>query len=369
MFTTHADVPPLGRSRRRRAAAVVAPLALIAALTGCAADGASGGASLEGPAGSDSGEAARAEPGGEAQDAAPGEDSGSNAAADVPVAERDLVHTADLAVEVDDVPDAAEEAVGVAESAGGYVVKENVSTAQGSPPHASLTLHVPQERYDGALDELSALGSRANLDRRVSDVTEEVADVDSRVESAEASLERLRELLDEAESVEDVLAVEEQISTRQQDLEALQARQETLAQQTSYGTVRLELDPPETYVEEPADDSIGFLGGLQRGWRALVGVAQAVSVAAGWVLPFAVPAAALAAAVWLPWRRRRAARSRTAEPAPAGDGAAQQTGGEDGERAESSGEHSAAEGVSQAGTGEGPSGDADGGGGPGGDRG
>lgn len=368
MFTTHADDPPIGRSRRRRAAAVVAPLALIAALTGCTAGGASGGASLEGPAGSDSGEAARAEPGGEAQDAAPGEDSGSNAAADVPVAERDLVHTADLSVEVDDVPDAAEEAVGVAESAGGYVVKENVSTAQGSPPHASLTLHVPQERYDDALDELSALGARANLDRRVSDVTEEVADVDSRVESAEASLERLRELLDEAESVEDVLAVEEQISTRQQDLEALQARQETLAQQTSYGTVRLELDPPETYVEEPADDSIGFLGGLERGWRALVGVAQAASVAAGWVLPFAVPAAALAAAAWLPWRRR-AARSRTAEPAPPGDGAAQRTGGEDGERAEPSGEQSAAEGVSQAGTGEGQRGTPDGEGGPGGDRG
>ncbi|MFD0776923.1 DUF4349 domain-containing protein, partial [Streptomonospora algeriensis] len=210
-------------------------------------------------------------------------------AAGVPVAERELVHTAELAVEVEDVPAAAEEAVGVAESAGGYVAEENVSTAQGGPPHASLVLHVPQEHYDKAVEELAALGTRADLNRRVEDVTEEVADVDSRVESAEASLERLRELLGDAESVEDVLAVEEQISTRQEDLEALQARQEALAEQTAYGTVRLDLDPPKTYVEDPAGDSIGFLGGLERGWRALVGLARAASVAVGWVLPFLVP--------------------------------------------------------------------------------
>ncbi|MFB9801063.1 DUF4349 domain-containing protein, partial [Streptomonospora salina] len=245
--------------------------------------------------------------------------SGSNPAADVSAAERDLVHTADLAVEAEDVAKAAGEAVDVAESAGGYVAAEKVSTAEGEPPHASLTLHVPQERYEAALEDLSALGARADLERRVEDVTEEVADVDSRVESAQASLDRLRELLDEAESVEDVLAVEEQISTRQEDLEALQARRETLAQQTSYGTVRLDLDPPETYVDEGAGDSIGFLGGLRRGWRALVGVARTASVAVGWLVPFAVPAAAVAAAVWLP-RRRRAARRRSEQAEHAGEG-------------------------------------------------
>ncbi|GAA4954139.1 hypothetical protein GCM10023224_44290 [Streptomonospora halophila] len=302
-------------------------------MAGCTTSGGSAGdASSAGSADGGSGErAAPAEPGAQAQGDAAGDGPGSQLAADVPVAERDLVHTADLSVEVENVRGAAEEAVDWTESTGGYVAAENVQTTEGSPPHASLTLHVPQKRYEEALEELAGLGTRSSLDRRVEDVTEQVADVDSRVESAEASLERLRELLDEAESVEDVLAVEEQISTRQQDLEALQARQESLAQQTSYGTVRLDLAPPETYVEEPADDSIGFLGGLLRGWRALVDVAQAASVAVGWLLPFVALGAAVGTPAWLLWRRRRSARGAGAEPVPTAVGAAHRSGPDSGE--------------------------------------
>ncbi|MDT0302833.1 DUF4349 domain-containing protein [Streptomonospora wellingtoniae] len=307
-------------------AAAALLLALIAALAGCtASDGSAGESPSVGSAdGQEGGRAAPAQPGAQEQEDVSG-GSGAQLAADVPVAERDLVHTADLSVEVENVRSAAEEAADWTESAGGYVAAEKVRTADGSPPHASLTLHVPQKRYEDALEELAALGTRSSLDRRVEDVTEQVADVDSRVESAEASLERLRELLDEAESVEDVLAVEEQISTRQEDLEALQARQESLAQQTSYGTVHLDLAPPETYVEEPADDSIGFLGGLQRGWRALVDVAQAAAVAVGWLLPFLALAAAVGAPAWLLWRRRRAARGPADGDSETGEGA--ETGG------------------------------------------
>ncbi|MUL43493.1 DUF4349 domain-containing protein [Streptomonospora sp. PA3] len=309
---------PRRRRRPRSAAAVLLPIALLAAAAGCTGSP-SGGVSAEAPAaGPGAGDAAQERPEGAA---APEQAPGSDQLGDVPLAERDLVHTADLAVEVENVEKAAEEAVDWTESAGGYVAAENVQTAEGGPPHASLTLHVPQKRYEDALHELAALGDRSSLDRRVEDVTEEVADVDSRVESAEASLDRLRDLLSEAETVEDVLAVEEQISTRQEDLEALQARQEALAQQTSYGTVHLDLAPPETYVQEPEGDSIGFLGGLQRGWHALVAVGSAVAVAVGWLLPFLAVAALIAVPAWLAWRRRSAAGQAARQPVAAGSGA------------------------------------------------
>ncbi|MDA0567238.1 DUF4349 domain-containing protein, partial [Streptomonospora sp. S1-112] len=312
------------RARARRPllrGAAAAPILLLALVAGCSATSSSGGAdaSREAP---EPGVAQEAPPEAQAPGGGEAADGSAGLSGDVPLADRDLVYTADLRVEVDDVDAAAERAGEWVADAGGYVSAESVHADEGDAPYASLTLQVPQDRYEDALDELAALGSQSSLDRRVADVTEEVADVDSRVESAEASLDRLRDLLADAETVEEVLAVEAEISTRQQELESLQARQEALAEQVAYSTVNLELMPPETYVADPDDDTIGFLGGLERGWRALVGLGGALAVAAGWLLPFAVLAALVGVPAWLLWRRRRGAR-----PARGGGAAPKAAGG------------------------------------------
>lgn len=258
---------------------------------------------------------------------------------DVEVGERDLVHTADLTVRVEDVAEASELAKELTIDAGGYVASESLSTPAGGTPDGSLTLRVPNEGYEGALDALGGLGERSQLQRSVVDVTEEVADVESRITSSEASLETLRGYLEEAEDVDDLLRVESEIQTRQSELESFQARLETLTNQTTYSTVNLRLTPPQTYLEDPPEEGLGFLGGLERGWRALGSLGEGVAVVVGWLLPFLVTAAVLGAVPlwWLRSRRRAAgpkgsrgragrapapaASARSGVSAPAGPGA------------------------------------------------
>ncbi|OOC54441.1 hypothetical protein NOSIN_12005 [Nocardiopsis sinuspersici] len=250
------------------------------------------------------------------------EGGGSPVGSDVEVGDRQLVHTADLSVRVEDVPEAVERAKDLTLDAGGYIASETVSTPQGGTPSGSLTLRIPSEDYEGALGGLAELGDRSNLERSVQDVTEEVADVESRVESSEAALETLRGYLEEAEDVDELLRVESEIQKRQSELEAFQARLKTLRDQTAYSTVNLTLSPPETYLEEPAEESIGFLGGLERGWRALVTFGQGAAVVAGWLLPFLAVAAVLAAGPLWWYRSRRGGRSDgTPGEAASGDGA------------------------------------------------
>ncbi|WP_245646171.1 DUF4349 domain-containing protein [Nocardiopsis trehalosi] len=297
-----------------RAGAAALTLALATALlAGCSGMGQEMSGAAPAPAAQDRGAAPEvAEEGVEAADGAAADGGG------VDVADRTRIHTADLIVQVTDVEAASEEAVAWVEEAGGFVSGQHVSTAAGEEPSATLTLRVPQDRYEDGLAALGELGTRSELRRDVQDVTEEVADVDSRVESAEASLDRLRDLLDEADTVSDVLAVETEISTRQADLESLLARQEALADQADYATVTLNLLPPASYVAETEGESIGFLGGLRHGWAALLTAGRAVAVAVGWLLPFLVVAAVAAAPVVVVWRRRRARR---AAAAPGGTGA------------------------------------------------
>ncbi|MFE3461629.1 DUF4349 domain-containing protein [Nocardiopsis aegyptia] len=243
--------------------------------------------------------------GGAAED---GGGTGAGTDVDAEVEGRDLIHTADLSVRVDDVAEASEAAKDVAVGADGYVASEHLSTPTGGAPESTLTLRIPNEGYEDALGALAELGDRSNLERSVEDVTEEVTDVESRIESAEASLETLRGYLEEAQDVDDLLEVEREIQSRQAELESLQARMESLSNLTAYSTVHLRLMPPETYIEEPAEESIGFLGGLERGWRSLVSLGEGLAVAVGWMLPFLAVAAVLGAGPWIWWRRRRAAR-------------------------------------------------------------
>ncbi|WP_052745630.1 DUF4349 domain-containing protein [Allosalinactinospora lopnorensis] len=316
------SAPPRGTSRL--IAAAVTPILAALLLAGCSSTSEqqavsdADGAAPERDTAAENGPAAP-----EAEGGADGDAGGDAAVAgsEVDARERAVVHTAELTVEVTEVEAAADDAKEWVGDAGGHVAAENIGTETGEGPRASLTLKIPADRYEEALDDLGDLGTQADLQRKVDDVTEEVADVDSRVESAEATLDRLRELLDEADSVEDVLAVESEISNRQQELEALQARQQALQDSTTFGTVNLSLLPPDSYLAEQESDSIGFTGGLVRGWRALATAAQGLAVVAGWTLPFLGVAAVAGAPVVLWLRRRVSGRpAPAAEPVAAGDG-------------------------------------------------
>ncbi|WP_017623622.1 DUF4349 domain-containing protein [Nocardiopsis chromatogenes] len=291
----------MGRGGARAAGGSAVVLAALLA-AGCGAGGdraGSSGVSQEDAAAAGGAERGAAAPE-EGGDAAAAEGGG---ALDVDAEQRQVVHTAMMTVEADDVEEAAEEAKALVADADGHVASESVSPSGAGPARATLVVKVPQDGYDAALEELAGLGERVSLEREAKDVTEEVADVDSRVESAEASLDRLRDLLADAEDVQDVLKVEKEISDRQAELEALQARQEALSTSTSFGTVELSLREPSDRPTSDGDDSIGFTGGLAYGWQALVTVAGGIAVAAGWLLPFLVVAAVLLAPIaW--WRRR-----------------------------------------------------------------
>src|SRR5690606_15170365 len=308
---TDAAYPAPSRTAVRAAAAPAALLVLLL-LAGCGggAEQSAGDASSEaGDGAAGAPEEAAPEEGAAEQEAAPEDGAAGEGAAgagtDVEAAAREQVHTATLSVETEDVADAAEQAKELLAGWEGYVERESLQG--GEDPSGTLVLRVPRERYEEALEELSELGTRLGLEQEALDVTEEVADVDSRVESAEAALDRLRDVLAEADGVEEVLAVEAEISTRQADLEALQARQASLENRISYGTIELSLIAPQTRVAEDPRETFGFTDGLVYGWRALVGVAQVLSVVLGWLLPFAAVAAVLLAPlVW--WRHRRGIR-------------------------------------------------------------
>ncbi|MEP7022110.1 MAG: DUF4349 domain-containing protein [Pseudonocardiales bacterium] len=210
------------------------------------------------------------------------------AKAKVPVTSAALIRTADLVVEIPngaDVAAKANRAEQIATAAGGQVFADDRTA--GTKPTAALTLKVPGESLTRVLSDLAALGKEKSRHSTTQDVTTQVADVTSRVRSAQASIDRLRTLFNQASKVGDVIALESELSQREADLESLQAQQRSLAAQTEMATVTLNLSTASAEaVAKKHQDKSGFLGGLQSGWRAFTHGAGAVATGFGAALPF-----------------------------------------------------------------------------------
>src|SRR5215212_648820 len=172
-----------------------------------------------------------------------------------------------MTVRVDDVAARARLAQDYARAAGGNVAGDNRSGA-GDEARADLVLKVLPGRLDGVLDQLGALGEEQQRSSATENVTEQVADIGSRVATMQASIARVRAILARADRIGDVVAVEGELSRRITELESLQARQRVLAGRTGYATVTLQLYAKAAAATAPPADRDGFAGGLQDGWSA-----------------------------------------------------------------------------------------------------
>lgn len=223
-----------------------------------------------------------------------------------------LIYTAQLTVRAPSVKSAMSRAASVVSAAGGYVSAENASAGGGQPSQATatMTFKIPVADYAATLAALSGggLGTQLSLSQQAQDVTQQVADVSSRVASDEAAITQLRTLLKQAGSVSSLLSVQNQIDSQESDLESMLAQQSALNHETAYATVTVTLVGPKAAVKPPAKAAPppGLAGGLSRGWHALGLTASWLLTVVGAVAPFAVVVLVIGGLVW--WGRRRLAR-------------------------------------------------------------
>jgi hypothetical protein len=229
--------------------------------------------------------------------------------------ERKVIYTASMTVRAQDVPAAAQQAKQVVIAAGGHLAKEESTSAERTRASALLEFKIPPARYPEVLGSLGKdLGRQLRLEQGTQDVTLQVADVDSRLKSAQQALDSLRTLLKKADTIGQVLQVEREIAGREADLESLQAQQKELAAQVGLATLTLRLVGPTAEVPDSSEEPAGFLGGLKSGWDSLVAFLKVLLTVLGTVLPWLIVVAPVTVLAIVLLRRRRP-RPRPAAPA------------------------------------------------------
>ena len=153
--------------------------------------------------------------------------------AQAPDDDRRLVRTATLTVEVDDedrVAPTLDAARDLADALDGYVAQEGPSR---------MVLRIPDARLDQALDQLAALGDPEDRAVYTRDVTAAYTDLELRLQNARALQARLRDLLADAETVQDVLAVETELARVTTEVERMEGQLRLLQNQVAFSTITL----------------------------------------------------------------------------------------------------------------------------------
>ena len=222
-----------------------------------------------------------------------------------PGGDRQVISTAQLQLQASDIDQAVQRATTLVLDAQGYVFSETSSLTGQS--HANVVFKVLPANFEKVVAGIGRLGKLVHRQIGTEDVTGQVVDLGARLSAAQTSAARLQQLLSSSGSVADLLSVEQQLTTRDGEVDSLSGELAALRAQVDMATITLEVSPsPHHAATAKHHAGPGFTRGLHAGSVAFAATARVLAAAAGLTLPFA-PIALLVLAAWWVVRRRTAA--------------------------------------------------------------
>ncbi|WP_377887818.1 DUF4349 domain-containing protein [Alkalihalobacillus sp. R86527] len=187
------------------------------------------------------------------------ESSSSDKAMDMPKLQTDrkVIFHANLSITVEDLSKATDRLEQLLESNNGYIVEANTFSEENTN-YGSMTVRVPQNNFYPFLDKAETIG-KGTPEKSISgsDVTEEFVDLEARLKAKENVKSRLESFLKKAEKTEDLLAISNDLSQIQEEIEQLKGRMKYLNNQSDYSTVTISLEESKITVPSlgEGDDS------------------------------------------------------------------------------------------------------------------
>jgi hypothetical protein len=274
---------------------------------------------------------------------------------------RKEIKTGEIMLSVKDPQAAHDSVLAIAKGLGGYEFSKTKNTYQGAVS-ISTTLKLPPEALDAfeaRLRETVGEGAITGYSISSDDVTAAYYDTSSRLASYKMSLERYFELLGRADTMEEIIAVQQQITQMQAEIDSMQGQVNMWDRLVAYATISLYITQSANPLEQARDeewslDSPGDVArAMQNGfvktgnavYKGLVYVAIFVVGALPVLAVIAVLLAVFLAARHIARRRRqrREARAGTGAGKGTGAGAVAATGAEPGGSAKGDGAAAGAE--------------------------
>ncbi len=217
-----------------------------------------------------------------------------------------MIYTASLTAEVTDYKKARNDLEFLTQKYQGYIVHSSEYQNE-RERGGNLTVRIPEGGFNSFLKEIEDITHRvSNQNVQGQDVTEEYVDLESRLKAKKAVESRLLDFMNQAENVEDLLKISQDLGRVQEEIEQIEGRMRYLREHTSFSTVHIQLIEKQIHVDTPDR------GTLNEAWIALIrSTSQLISlltssfVALVGSLPYFVLLAAIALIAWFILRKMK----------------------------------------------------------------
>lgn len=242
--------------------------------------------------------------------------------------DRLVIKNANLNIAVTDPTTSLTTVANMATEMGGYVVSSNLyktTTSNGAElPEATITIRVPAERLDDAMNQIKALVPDPTTDILAEnvtgqDVTKDYTDLKSRLVNLENTEKQLQKIMDQATKTEDVLAVYNQLVSVREQIEVLKGQIQYYEESAALSMIAVTLKS-KAGIEPLSIGGWQPVGVARNALQTTVEAFKFLVNAAIWLVLFALPIGLL---IFLPlrllwWliRRRRKNKPPVAPAAP-----------------------------------------------------
>ena len=210
---------------------------------------------------------------------------------------RIVIKNADITIVVSDPSESMDNIVKMTNDKGGFVVSSRlykIWTENGiEVPEASMTIRVPAESLDDALNEIKSLVNdplNDILNESVSgeDVTKEYTDLNSRLKNLEQAQEQLQEIMASATKTEDVLAVYNQLKSVGEEIEIIKGQIKYYEEAAALSAINIQIRSTES-VQPLTIGKWQPVGVAKDALQALINVLKFLVNALIWIIILFVP--------------------------------------------------------------------------------
>lgn len=165
--------------------------------------------------------------------------------------DRLVIQNADLSIVVADPKAKMEAIAAMATRMGGFVVNSNMyqTTTSGGQkvPEGSITVRVPAEKLDEALDEIKqGVGEVLNESRSGQDVTQSYTDLKSRLKNLELAEKQLQEILDKTTDPDAVVNLFNQLVYYREQIELVKGQMQYFEQAAALSAISVRIVAEES---------------------------------------------------------------------------------------------------------------------------
>jgi hypothetical protein len=199
-----------------------------------------------------------------------------------------LIKTADMTIEVNkgEFEKKYDAVKKIATQFDGHVTNAQATRVKGEMTSGTVTMRVPAKEFDNTIAAIKKVGTVNSLNIKTDDVSEEYVDLESRLKNFQAQEAQLLNIMTKAQTVDETLKVQEQLTAVQGEIEVIKGRMQYLDNRVDYSTITVTVQEPGAVV--PPGDEWGFTDALRTAVTAFLWTINIIIVAIGALLPIII---------------------------------------------------------------------------------